>query len=288
MRETSDEALLDRVRRRQSAIYKLDTFDHSLIMDLLVSSKLSRIAVRRLGSRTAIMNDPYIQKRAAQPFKRYEGVPLIDLGDYAGVELTKNLSEMARDRRSTKAFSGDRLSLAHLAGILSNSYGVQRTEVMHEARVPWQFRPIPSPGGLFATEIYVVLVNSDAAPGLYHYRPDINGLEQLRTGDFSDFVAGSCGVDPYIDSAGKIGGMLIFTSMIERLAIKYGERTYKFMLIETGLLAQQVTLAVESLGLGSCMLGGYFDDDVHEFLKVDGVLESVQNVMVFGHKAEEV
>ncbi len=287
MRETSDEVLLDRIRGRQSALYKLDMFDHSLIMDLLVSSKLSRIGVRRLAARTAIMNDGYVQKRAAQPYKRHEGAPLTYLDDYADVELRKSLSELARDRRSTKNYSGGKLSLAHLAAILSNSYGITRTEILHEAKVPWKFRPIPSPGGLFATEIYILLINSDIAPGLYHYRPDINALEQLRTGDFSQFAAGSCGIDPYIDSAKKIGGVLIFTSLIERLAMKYGERTYKFMMIETGLLAQQVTLAIESLGLGSCMLGGYFDDEVHEFLKVDGVLESVQNVMVLGHKAEE-
>lgn len=287
MRESSDAVLLDRIRDRQTAIYKLNTFDHSLIMDLLVSSKMSRVAVRRLGVRTAIMNDAYVQKRAAQPYKRYEGAPLFPLDDYADVECAKTLSEMAASRRSTKAYSGEKMSLAHLAAILSTSYGIKRMEVLHEAKVPWHFRPIPSPGGLFATEIYVVLVNSDIPAGLYHYRPDLNALEQIKTGDFSSFLAQSCGVEPYIDSAKKIGGALIFTSIIERLAIKYGERTYKFMLIETGLLAQQVTLAVESLNLGSCMLGGYFDDEIHDFLKVDGVLESVQNMMVFGHRDQE-
>jgi SagB-type dehydrogenase family enzyme len=287
MRATDEDTLLDRVRDRQTAIYKLDTFDHSLIMDLLVSSKLSRVGVRRLGARTAIMNEPYVQRRAAQPYKRYEGAPLIDLNDYAGIELDKGLSRLARERRSSKAFTGEKLSLAHLAAILANSYGLQRKEVLHQAKVPWRFRPVPSPGGLFATEVYVVLINSDAQPGLYHYRPDLHALELLKTGDFSRFVGESCGVEPYVDSANKLGGLLIFTSLIERMAIKYGERTYKFMMIETGLVAQQFSLAIESLDLGSCMLGGYFDDEVHDFLEVDGVLESVQNVMVVGHKTLE-
>jgi len=159
--------------------------------------------------------------------------------------------------------------------------------VLHQAKVPWRFRPVPSPGGLFATGVYVVLINSDAQPGLYHYRPDLHALELLKAGDFSRFVGESCGVEPYVDSANKLGGLLIFTSLIERMAIKYGERTYKFMMIETGLVAQQFSLAIESLDLGSCMLGGYFDDEVHDFLEVDGVLESVQNVMVVGHKTLE-
>jgi SagB-type dehydrogenase family enzyme len=287
MHKLSDEALLERMRGRQSAIYRLNTFDNSLIMDTLVSTKLSRVGVRRLGARTAIMNEPFIQKRAAQPFKRYEGAPRYELEDYGDVELTKGLTELARERKSVRSYTGQKLSLMHIAALLAGSYGVTRTEMLHEAQVPWQFRPVPSPGALYASEIYLVLINSDLPQGLYHYRPDTNVLEQLKTGDFSAFIAKSCGTEPYIDSAAKIGALVICTSMIERLYIKYGERTYKFMMIETGLLAQQLTLAATSLDLGTCMLGGYFDDEVHDFLGVDGVLESVQNVMVLGHGSKE-
>lgn len=38
----------------------------------------------------------------------------------------------------------------------------------------------------------------------------------------------------------------------------------------------------ESLGLGSCMLGGYFDDEVDRMIGIDGVMESVQNAMAVG------
>jgi SagB-type dehydrogenase family enzyme len=287
MRYVTEEGLLEKVREQQSAIYRLDTFANSLIMDLLVSAKLSRMSVRRLGARTAVMNDPYVQKRAAQPFKRYEGAPRFDLSVYGDVDLQASLSELARSRKSSKAYAGDKLTGMHISALLKQSYGVMRTELLHEARVPWQFRPIPSPGGLFATEIYLILINSDLPQGLYHYRPDLHALEQIKAGDFSSFVASSCGVEPYLDSAAKLGGMLLCTSLIERLFIKYGERTYKFMMIETGLLGQQLSLAAEALGLGSCMLGGYFDDEIHDFLAVDGVLESVQNVMAIGHKRPE-
>lgn len=288
MHMLDEAALLDLVREKQSTIYRLDTFANSLIMEALVAAKLSRQTVRRLGARTSVMNDPYVQKRAAQPFKRYEGAPRFDLSDYGDAALDRSFHELSFARHSSKRFSGAPLSGMHLSALLAHAYGVTRTELLHEARVPWRFRPIPSPGGLFATEIYLVLINSDLPAGLYHYRPDLHALEQLKTGDFHDWVGGSCGVDGYIDSAAKLGGMLICTSLIERLFIKYGERTYKFMLIETGLLGQQLSLAVEALGLGSCMLGGYFDDEVHNFLGVDGVLESVQNVMAIGHKAEEL
>ncbi len=71
--------------------------------------------------------------------------------------------------------------------------------------------------------------------------------------------------------------------MIERMFVKYADRAIKFILIETGILGQQLTLVAERLGLGTCMLGGYFDDEVNSMIGVDGVLESVQNVMVAGY-----
>ena len=40
----------------------------------------------------------------------------------------------------------------------------------------------------------------------------------------------------------------------------------------------------ESLGLGSCMLGGFYDDEIHKLLKIDGVNEAVVNVMTVGYK----
>lgn len=281
----SDDILL-RVRQQQSTIYRLDTFANSLVLDALVSAKLSRQTVKRLGPRTGLMNDPYVQKRAAQPFKRYEGAPIHSLRDYGEVKFDSTFTDLTRARRSTKAYNKLPLSGYQLSALLAHTYGVQRTELLHEASVPWQFRPIPSPGGLFATEIYVILINSDLGRGLYHYRPDLHALEELKRGDFSDFVGASCGAGGYLDSPDKLGAMFIFTSMIERLFIKYGDRTLKFLSIETGLLAQQFSLTIEALGLGSCMLGGYFDDEVHTFLNVDGVLESVQNVMAIGYKSE--
>ncbi len=278
----SEDRLLAEVRARDDALYRLETFDNSLVMETLVNTKLSRDRLKRMGPRTAMMDHPYVQKRAAQPFKRYQGAAQIPLEDYRDTPLGTGLDALARTRKSTKDYRDQPVSLMHLGALLFNSYGVMRTELLHADRIPWRFRPIPSPGGLFASEIYVVALNSDLDRGLYHYRPDLNALECVRTGDFTEFVRRSCGVEPYIAPLEALGAAVITTSLIERLYIKYGERSYKFMLIETGLLAQQLSLCAHALGLGSCMLGGYLDDEVHAFLGVDGVLESVQNLMVVG------
>ncbi len=286
MRFREDHEFSEKTRELDSALYKLDIFDETLALDYALSSKLTRAKLKKLAQKfTANMDNPYVQARAAQPFKRYEGKPVYDLRNYISTPPNENIFKLVKNRKSTKKYTNKELSMVELSHILYHSYGVMRTEHLHEAKIPWRFRPIPSPGGLFASELYLLILKGLMKPGLYHYRPDIHSLEFLKEGYFNEFVRQSCGVEPYIHSPETIGGLIFSTSLIERVFLKYGERAYKFMLIETGLLANQLSMIVEAIGLGSCMLGGYLDDEVHEFLGVDGLLEAVQNVMVIGHKA---
>lgn len=82
--------------------------------------------------------------------------------------------------------------------------------------------------------------------------------------------------------------VIVTTGIIERLIIKYGDRGYRFLLQESGFVAQTISLLAEALGLGSCMLGGYNDDKVNDFLGVDGVFETINNVIVIGKKNENL
>lgn len=172
--------------------------------------------------------------------------------------------------------------------MLRYSFGINRKEQINEDNsnsMLWTFRAVPSAGGLFPSELYVVIINSQIPKGLYHYRPDINSLELMKDGDFTDLLISTTNAEPYIDSLDKVGCAVFTTSLIERVYIKYGERSYRFMIMEVGFIAQNMSLVAEALDLGTCMIGGYLDDEVNEFLGIDGVLESVQNVIIIGAKA---
>lgn len=65
-------------------------------------------------------------------------------------------------------------------------------------------------------------------------------------------------------------------NFIERLLIKYGDRGYRFLMQESGFVAQTISLLAESINLSSCMLGGYNDDKVNEFIGIDGVFETIK------------
>lgn len=130
-------------------------------------------------------------------------------------------------------------------------------------------------------EMYVVALHCSMSSGLYHYQVRDNALECLRQGDCTQLLLEKIQAEPYVDLVSS-SVVLFITGCVERQMIKYGERAYRFMQNEVGSVTRMVTLIAEALELGSCILGGYNDDGLNDFLQVDGVFESVQSVMVVG------
>lgn len=269
------------VRKKDSSIYNTIKYEQSLCVDYLVNSKYSDFDIKKLSRRTMNFYHGFVMSRAAQPFKRYEGHTKYSLSDYEDANMDANIFDVLKSRKSTKKYQPYKISLKELYYLLRYSYGINRKEIVND--VTWKYRPIPSGGGLFASEIYVVTINSQIPQGLYHYSPDENALEVVKYGDFLGDMQEISGADPYINSA-DTSCIIFTTAFIDRLFIKYGERGYRFMLLEVGFLGMTLSLLAEALDLGSCMLGGYKDYQVEAFLGVDGVLESVQNTIVIGKK----
>jgi SagB-type dehydrogenase family enzyme len=70
--------------------------------------------------------------------------------------------------------------------------------------------------------------------------------------------------------------------MFWRTRFKYGQRGYRFTLLEAGHVGQNLVLAATALGLGSVAVGGFFDCRVEELLSVDGVNESALYAVAVG------
>jgi ABC-type multidrug transport system fused ATPase/permease subunit len=82
---------------------------------------------------------------------------------------------------------------------------------------------------------------------------------------------------PYL--GGILGGEI---ANLFSVLVKYGDRGYRFILQEVGFLTQNISLLTESLGLNSCILGSYIDENINRILTADGTFETIQNVSVQG------
>lgn len=270
---------------RDGSLYGKKNIEDSLAILYHENSKFTEIGTRKQVDLITEFTNDYIAQRSSQPYKVYPGHETINLNKHGSLEVKDTILDSLRMRRSVRSFSPYKLSIQELSTILYNSYGVTYRMPLRieERKGHLGMRNIPSGGGLYPLEIYVVIFNSEIESGLYHYRPDTNSLELIRKGHLLEQLSKIILAEPYVNL--KNASALILTSgIIERLMIKYGERSYRFLLMETGFLNQTLTLLTTSLELGSCMIGGFNDDRLNDFLGLDGVFETVVSVMVIGKK----
>lgn len=223
--------------------------------------------VRLLGGYLDWANKPDL-------YKKYPSAKRVPLSHNFPVD-SFSVVEVLRRRKSVRSFSSEPLSVDDLSFLLWASTGVQRTEPGYE------FRTAPSAGALYPIETYLVVNNVEGLErGLWHYDVEGHAVEELKAGDFGDEIArGALGQRMCVNAQ----VVLVWTGVFERSKWKYAQRAYRYVYLEAGHIAENVALAATSVGLGSCQIGAFFDDEVNQLLGVDGVEESVLYLSVVGH-----
>ncbi|MFO7827409.1 MAG: SagB/ThcOx family dehydrogenase [Bacteroidales bacterium] len=269
-------------------MYGKKNVEESLAMLYHENSKFTTHTIRTEGEKIGRFNNPYVIERASQPFKSYPNSKSIELSVYEDFKPKATLYECLINRRSIRDYDKDyKISLNELTALLFNSYGVTYKSKIAGFNVDGHIgmRNVPSGGALYPLEIYVVIFNAHIPSGLYHYRADNNSLELLKEGTFTEELTKIIQAEPYVNMRSS-SALIITTGIIERLLIKYGDRGYRFLMQESGFVGQTVSLLAESINLVSCMLGGYDDDKVNEFIGIDGVFETINNIITIGKAAK--
>ena len=134
-------------------------------------------------------------------------------------------------------------------------------------------RTAPSAGGRYPVETYVVANRVEGVePGAYHlFLPEWK-IEAIRLGDFGPHLA-SAALGQKM--AAECAAAFLFTSVVQRNKWKYKERGYRYMYLDAGHIGQNLSLGAESLYLGCCMVGAFFDDEINQLLAVDGEAETI-------------
>jgi SagB-type dehydrogenase family enzyme len=176
------------------------------------------------------------------------------------------LSRLLGQRLSCRRFADDALNLNQLGDLLHVGYGVTGATTFG----PFEFleRPIPSGGGLYPLELYCLVRNvTGLTPGIYHYTPVTDGLEQLReTALPTRLITYLFMGQPVAADAAVI---IVLTAVVERSLGKYSDRGYRYQLFEAGHVAQNIGLGAAEQGLGVCSLGGFFDDELATLLNIN-------------------
>ncbi|MBC7926558.1 MAG: SagB family peptide dehydrogenase [Bryobacteraceae bacterium] len=212
--------------------------------------------------------------RTVKPYRDYPKVALPE----SLPASSKTLDEVVTSRATARQMSGGEIFLPELAKTLYMSYAVTRTNEDND--FPRPFRTIPSGGALYPLEIYLHASRVHGLDrGLYHFDPEDLNLDVLRTVDESERIANSLFQPELALSAAAI---LMISAVFVRSTFKYGDRGYRFILIEAGHMVQNAVLVASELGLTATPVGGYLDREMDRYLGLDGITESVVYMLLLG------
>ncbi|MCX6217964.1 SagB/ThcOx family dehydrogenase [Spirosoma sp.] len=207
----------------------------------------------------------------------YAGFPKVALPDLP-VQPDASLWQIMHERTTARTVLPKKMDVDALATLLYSGYGINRTNA--DTEFPHPFRTVPSAGALYPLEIFFHHTYIEGLEiGLYHYNPSMNSISLLQRGDQSRALR-----DVFIqpELAFNSSAMFFVTGWFERITFKYGERGYRFALIEAGHVVQNMILAAKALGFGTVPVGGFLDHRADEFLKLDGVTASCLYCLALG------
>jgi SagB-type dehydrogenase family enzyme len=193
-----------------------------------------------------------------------EMIRLPEINNDGDVSVERAMTE----RRSIRSFAADAVSLPALSQLLWSAQGVTLPMEEPPEGFGWQWmgglRTAPSAGALYPVELYAVVgVSQELEPGVYRYIPTEHAVEKTAEGDLREALWGAALRQTSITEAPVT---LVFAAVVERLAVKYGDRSERYALIEVGAAAENVFLQCESLDLGTVLIGAFQDDQVADVL----------------------
>lgn len=143
-------------------------------------------------------------------------------------------------------------------------------------------RTYPSAGKRYPIELYILILHKTdvLGRGLYHFNVESNALTNIGLDlEVAKFL--ECFGDRWFSQS----DMIVFMSgVFWRSQHKYGERGYRFILLEAGCLLQNFYLVSEALGINCCAVGSVGttnDSELERVLDIDGVSESLVGMVAF-------
>lgn len=177
-------------------------------------------------------------------------------------------------RRSCRSFSSEQLSLDEIGSLLDIGYSFSR-------------HAVPSAGGLYPMKLFAVVLEDqkDFPAGYYEYDSENNHLVLFNETPDSQRIFYA-----FNDIEMPFGApvVLVITADADRQPYKYSNRGYRFMAIEAGHIAQNISLGAVELGLETCELGGMLDDVVSDELELTGCLPFLAIAIGKGSSAQRV
>jgi len=175
-----------------------------------------------------------------------------------------NFLEVIELRSTVRQYMGTALSLEDLSYLLWCTQGVKMTFPNGDSR-----RNVPSAGGRHAFETYLYIQRVQGlAPGLYRFLPIEHALLPEAAGEPQEevFLAGFKAANMVKNSAVTF----VWVAVSGRMTEKFGPRGYRYLFLDAGHVCENLYLAAQTINVGVCAVGAFFDEALNAALNLDG------------------
>jgi SagB-type dehydrogenase family enzyme len=224
--------------------------------------KISVADVLALALIQILVNVGYAQAAEA------EVIPLPPPRQEGRTSVEKAISQ----RRSVREYAEAGLSMVEISQVLWAAQGFTQERKdpprMWNPKYEWQggLRTAPSAGALYPMEIYVLAGNIEGlAKGVYKFVPKSHSLKKIMGGDKRSALSDAALKQAAIEKAAAV---VVMAGVYERTSYKYGDRAERYVHIETGSIAENISLQCVALGLGTVLMGAFKDDEVKKVLQM--------------------
>lgn len=168
------------------------------------------------------------------------------------------------NRESRRHYLPDPLSPTELSFLLYCTQGVR--QIPHPSVT---LRTVPSAGARHSFETYLIIRNVEGIePGLYRYLPLKHELVFIfPVEDIKMQVSLACLGQQFV---GEGAVTFVWTTIPCRMEWRYGPLAHRVILIDVGHVCQNLYLACEAIGAGTCGIAAYDQQAVDELIRVDG------------------
>jgi len=185
---------------------------------------------------------------------------------------TSHIEELIEKRRSVRKYTDRELSESVISRILWAAQGISSKDGL---------RTSPSAGALYPLEVHVVAgEGSGLETGTYRYIPKEHTLVQEITGDIREKLSKVVLSQPMVKDASV---SIVISAVYPRITSKYGKRGIRYTHMEAGHVAQNVYLLGTELGIGTCAIGAFEDEEVRKVLKLPANEEPLY-ILPLGYK----
>lgn len=175
-----------------------------------------------------------------------------------------SLEETLARRRSVRVFTSQSLNFEQIGQLAWAGQGI--TEPQRG------FRTAPSAGALYPIKLYFAIQK-----GMFAYNPEEHSLEEISNEDIRARLAKAALEQ---ESVAKAACDIIVAGSVKKVAVKYGNKAKRFMLLEAGHVAQNIQLQAVSLDLGSVTVGAFDINQVRKVCELPIALEPLYIICV--------